>query len=129
MFFFQSAAKYGISEKQMERNNLLLRSKTLPAPPKNSKEIIEKFNDAEVLKQYGTTNRDEVGNRSLFYKHAYHCDDFQYCIFASDDIINDIENNIAPESRIYMIDGTFKITPFGDFVQVVIVSVMFLGQV
>lgn len=126
---FNSSAKYGLNEKSMQRNLLIIRSKALPKPPKSASEIITSFQDDSVMNNYGMTDRDDPLNRSPFYKHAFQCDDFQLCVFASDDVVNAIKENIEETRRIYLIDGTFKITPFGEFVQVVIISIVFMGQV
>lgn len=128
-FFPCSATNYGINAKSMQRRCLQIRNSVLPKPPKTANEILEVFKNADVMEKYGMTDRENESTRSTFYKHAFQCDEFQCCIFCSDDVVTEMIQNIEETSRIFMIDGTFKITPFGEFVQVVIISVVFLGQV
>lgn len=86
-------------------------AKKFPKSPMNAAGIIESYNDEFVRENYGLTLRNNSEERSMFLKHAYTGNGFEYCLFASDDVIKAIEKNIAPENRFYYMDGTFAIVP------------------
>lgn len=93
----------------------------LPKSPSTVTEIEEAFKIDFIRRYYGMTRRHNVEHKSDFFKHAFECDDFAFCVFASDDIIKAIEENEPIETRKLYADGTFKITPIGIFSQVLIV--------
>lgn len=67
--------------------------------------------------------------RTMFYKRAYECDGYAYCVFASDDVITAIHQNTEASERKIYADGTFKICPIGKFKQVLILFAELLGHV
>lgn len=113
----------------MKRNLQLIQSSTLPKSPNNVDGINRAYLDPSVQRNYSLTDRSDETQRTMLFKTAFECGDFSFCVFSSDTIVDAIKENIAEEKRKYYIDGTFKITPQSEFVQVVNISIDFLGQV
>lgn len=109
-----------ISFAKVSRAMYTARQKALPKSPTNAIEIEEAFRNEYVHKNYGMTRRFNADEKRDFFKHAFECDDFAYCVFASDDVIKAITENVPIENRNLFADGTFKITPIGIFKQVLI---------
>lgn len=102
---------------------------TLPKSPKDVPEILRASSNEFVKKNYGTTLRQNKDEKSDFFRHAFQSNEYAFCIYASNDIINAINQEILPENRQYFMDGTFKVCPMGIFQQLLIVHVNFLGQI
>lgn len=119
----------GISFNEMSRNLHKIRNKVLPKSPNNVEEINSIFENENILMEYGYTSRKDVEDQTVFFRTAQAYNGFSYCVFASADIVEAIKANISPGNRTYYVDGTFKITPIGAFVQVLILSIDFMGQV
>lgn len=105
----------------------------MPTSPKSSDEINKAYESENVMKQYGMTlqngtNVDGLSSKS-FFKHAYSSKDFQYCVFASDNIIDGIKKNIQVERRNFLLDATFKVCPYGAFNQFLIIHIEHLEEV
>lgn len=113
----------------MSRNLYKIRNSVFPKSPLNAVEVNDRFKNEQTLKEYGFTTRDNDSEKTKFFRHAHQSDEYEYCIFASQEVIDNILENIEPGNRTYYIDGTFKITPLGCFVQVLIISIDFMGQV
>lgn len=129
LIYFSSAQEAGIAYKSMERSLQKIRHKVLPKCPTNVAEIIDAFNNDFVRNNYGLTSRGKESERSMFYKHAYECDDYSYCCFSSDDVTNAVQHNVDVSRRVYIFDATFKVCPLGPFMQLLIVSINMYGQV
>lgn len=113
-----------------KRNLLKIRLKALPQPPKNTDEIGKAFeNGSQVFTRYGMTKRDDEKMKTTFFRTAFHCTDFEYAIFCSENIVSKITENIDVNMRDYYIDGTFKVCPRGNFYQLLIISMDYMGQV
>lgn len=113
-----------------KRNLLKIRSKALPQPPKNTDEIGKAFeNGSQIFARYGMTKRDDEEKKTKFFQTAFHCNDFEYSIFCSENIVAKITENIDINMRDYYIDGTFKVCPRGNFYQLLIISMDYMGQV
>jgi hypothetical protein len=54
---------------------------------------------------------------------------FSYCIFASTQNINHMNDKIPIAERNFLMDGTFKIVPMGEFSQLFIIAVEFANTV
>lgn len=52
-----------------------------------------------------------------------------FSVFASYPLFKLIERYIAPEERRYLIDGTFKVRPLGDFYQLLVIYIEFKNDV
>lgn len=113
---------------QMSRNLLQIRRHALPKSPTTSAEITAVYEDKFVQDNYGLTLRNE-GKRTNFFKHAFECADFSYCIFASDDVIDAALSNVDVGDRKIYMDGTFRVCPMGKFQQLLIIYVNIFGQV
>lgn len=113
----------------MQRNLQKIRQKTLPKSPKDVSEIVKSFSSDFVKKHYGTTLRESDEKKTEFFKHAFQCDEYAFCIYASDDIIHAINKEILVKKRQYFMDETFKVCPMGIFEQLLIIHVNFLGQI
>lgn len=85
------------------------------------------------MQQYGTTIQNETNADGLlpksFFQHAYKSKDFEYCVFASQNIIDGIKKHIPVHRRKFLIDATFKICPYGAYNQFLIIYVEHLEEV
>lgn len=111
----------------MKRNLLQIRRKALPKSPNNAPEIIAAYKEKFVKDNYGLTIRPD-GKGTMFYKHAFECSDFSYCVFGSDEVI-EAALKVEPENRKIYMDGTFRVCPMGIFEQLLIIYVNIYGQV
>lgn len=112
----------------MSRNLLQIRRNALPKSPASAPEILEAYEKKFVQENYGLTMRNE-GKKTNFFKHAFECADFSYCVFASDDVINAAITQVEQENRKIYMDGTFRVYPMGKFQQLLIIYVNIHGQV
>lgn len=65
-----------------------------------------------------------------FFRGFYEVDGFSYCVFASADIVKEIEENTKTmERKTLYVDGTFKICPKGILNQVLIMFADLFGHV
>lgn len=124
-----NAKRVGLTFNSVSRNLYQIRNAVFPKSPLNAIEVNERFKDEKTLNDYGFTTRENVDHKTPFFRHAEQTKDYEYCIFASKEVIDNILEHIEPENRTYYIDGTFKVTPLGVFVQVLIISIDFMGQV
>lgn len=109
------------------RNLTRIAASKFPNSPNNIDEVIAYFNHPSIKTTTGKTLRPPTEPSSDFFKLAFKSKDFAYCLFAADDVI-EIIKTIEIDRRMYS-DGTFKITPLGDFSQVLMLSVDICGQV
>lgn len=72
---------------------------------------------------------DDDGNPAKFFRTAHKCDAFSYCIFASEAIIQNINLNIDPERRHYLLDASFKVCPLGEFNHFLIIHIEYMETV
>lgn len=100
-----------------------IRSSTMSQPPQNADEIKAVFLQLEFFEEFGRSKHDEKRD---FFKVAFSCNEFQYCIFASDTIIDQMRE--MPDRTILM-DATFKVVPCGEFKQLLIIYVGYLNKV
>lgn len=68
-------------------------------------------------------------SRKPFFRFVHKCDTFSYCVFASQAIINKIEQNIDVQRRHYLMDATFKVVPLGEFNQFLIIHIEYMEMV
>lgn len=118
-----------VSFKSVENIMSKARRKGLPSNVTTSKEILDAFEIPYVKEMYGSTLRSNEAEKSTFFKHAYECADFSFCVFSSDDIVKYIEANVPVSERKIFSDATFKVCPFGQFKQLLIVFCELLGYV
>lgn len=125
-FFLFSRRKLGESNlryESLERNARRFTNK-FPKIPKSPKEIIDTFNDSNIYNEYAYNLR----KTSSFYKgtEIHLCGSFS--VFASDQMINMIEENIEPKDRFYLLDGTFRVAPTS-FYQLLLIHIEFKNDV
>lgn len=122
-----------LSKKKCKRNLQKIASSQLPTSPTTSDEINKAFESENILKQFGMTLQNEENVDELtsnrFFKYAHSSKDFEYCVFASDNIIEGIKKNIPVERRKFLLDATFKVCPYGKFNQFLIIYVEHLEEV
>lgn len=92
-------------------------TKVLPKNAPDVESILLALEDADFMQKYGTT----VSGKRFF--------EFSYCVFASDEIIEEYEAAIPVERRQFLMDATFKICPFGQFNQILIIYIAYLDSV
>lgn len=112
----------------MRRHLQRIRNKVLPSSPCTPLEIQQNFLLPDIMKEYG--NAIAIGNDEPipFYRCVSIEQEFAYCIFASQRIIDEIAK-LPEERRHYYMDGTFKVVPFGDFNQLLIIYAEFFQKV
>ncbi|XP_039486740.1 uncharacterized protein LOC120448669 isoform X2 [Drosophila santomea] len=66
---------------------------------------------------------------NVFFKKLYTSGSFAYCIFSSDKVITLMQANIEEQSRHFLIDATFKVCPFGDFKQLLIIYIKHMQKI
>lgn len=81
------------------------------------------------MQKYGMTYRKNAKNETQFFKYAFECNEYSFCVFASDDVINSILSNFDVSIRKIYADVTFKICPIGIFTQALIVFGEIFGYV
>lgn len=113
----------------MERHLYRLRRGAMPASPRNATDISNSFAMEDVMKEYGMTKTIGEEESTPFYRTCFNSPSFSYCVFASQRIIDSIQSHLPPNQRDYYLDGTFKVVPFGEFNQLVIIHVEFYNKV
>lgn len=113
----------------MRRNLIRIRNGIMPASPNTPLDIANNFKIESIMKEYGMTMPITVTDQMTpFFRTVQIEDDFAYCVFASQRIINEIE--LLPEdSRHFYMDGTFKVVPYGSFNQLLIIYAEFFQKV
>lgn len=102
------------------------KSNTFPASPINGEQIIDAFQDERVLQSFGFTNHE---NRRKLYKGTIVEEYGTATFFASELVMQMIDENIPKKKRRYLMDATFKIVPVGCFKQLLIIYVEYIGKV
>lgn len=103
-----------------------IRNASLPKAPLRFAAVAEVYANEDILKMYGMTVNPR--GSKLFYKNVFSSEQFSYCVFASDVIIDGIKT-IPVERRHYLMDATFKVCPFGEFKQLLIIYIGYLERV
>lgn len=129
MHIFSFRLDVGLSFKSVEYICNQARRSALPKTAKTVEEINNAFKVPYIWETYGRTYRTNEEEKTPFFKHAYKGPDFSFCIFASDDIMKAIQENVDVSERKLYADGTFKICPMGDFKQVVMLFADLNGYV
>lgn len=121
-FFRQPGAT--VSYDSLKRSVQRARAYKLPQNVIDVAAINDAFSRPETMATYGMTKANKV-----FFKTAYECAAFSYCVFASDDIIERFQERIPKDRRHFLMDATFKICPFGVFNQILIIYVSYVDRV
>lgn len=110
----------------MRRHLYRLRESAMPPSPKSAAEIVAAYENEEILRLYGMSLAGGGVESAPFYRKVYSCDQFAYCIFASHYIIQQIKD--LEQHHIHM-DGTFRVVPYGQFTQLLIMHITFFDKV
>lgn len=112
----------------MKRNLIRIRNGVMPASPNSPLKIIENYENPAIMTEYGMTKRTPTEKSTTFFRTVQIEDDFAYCVFASQRIIDEIVK-LPQERRHYYMDGTFKVVLYGDFSQLLIIYAEFFQKV
>lgn len=102
----------------MSRNLRRYANPTYPSKPTSLAMIIEAYNDPAIMQQFGYNLR----KTERFYIGTIDEKEGGFTVFASKEIIRMIEDEVPPESRKYMLDGTFDVVPIRSFYQLLIIA-------
>lgn len=107
----------------VEKTLRTYRQKKYRTSPRTCAEIIESFKDPTILSDIGSSLHRE---HYQIYNHVHEEKDFSYCVLSSKKSIDLIKKNTEVNERVFLIDGTFRITPMSNvFKQVVIIHAQF----
>lgn len=111
----------------MERNlRRIKHDKTYPKNPINGPQVLKTFENPMNKNKFGMNLR----KTDNFYVDTIETDHGEwFSLFASYPLIRLIESYIPPEDRRYLIDGTFKVRPLGNFYQLVVIYIEFKNDV
>ncbi|XP_033250714.1 uncharacterized protein LOC117189746 isoform X2 [Drosophila miranda] len=119
-------AEIEINYDSVKRTLQRKRQPFLPKPPSSAENVLEAFLDENIMNRFGITKGNTANQ---FYKKVYASSSFAYCIFSSDKVITLMQANIPEHNRHYLIDATFKVCPFGDFKQLLIIYIKYLQKI
>ncbi|XP_062141719.1 uncharacterized protein LOC133849565 [Drosophila sulfurigaster albostrigata] len=115
-----------ISYDTVKRTLQRKRQPFLPKSPITPEDVRDAFNDENIMNRFGMTK----GNfPKVFFKKLYASSSFAYCVFASDKVITLMQANIEEQNRHFLIDATFKVCPFGDFKQLLLIYVKHMQKI
>lgn len=114
-----------LTYKSMARNLRRYTNKKCPSKPTTLAKIIEAYSDPETMEEYGFNLR----KTDRFYLDTIETDHGGFVVFASHQIIRMIDEHIPPESRKYMLDGTFDVRPVGSFYQLLVIAIEYRNGV
>ena len=112
----------------MERNLRRLKYNIFPKAPQSYEEIECQYLQDNIMKMFGYTLND---NPTIFYKGIFRDleNNYAFCVFGSDTIINLINTHIPLGQRNFLMDATFKVCPYGIFNQLLIIYVEYCNNV
>lgn len=106
----------------IERTLRDLRKSKYGKSPSTPEEIAREFEKPHIIENLGTSLHSEKGQ---IYNTIQIEESFCNCIFSSPKSISLLKQNLEPQERFFMMDGTFRITPRGLFQQVLIIYVQY----
>lgn len=110
----------------MKRTLLYIRNNLFPKAPKTFKELEEAFQKEEVLSVFGCSKNDQ---NKPFYRTTVCAEQHSFALFASHDIISEINTKLDRSKLDILMDATFKVCPEGEFKQLLIIHLKYLKQV
>lgn len=113
----------------MQRTLYRHKSSLLPPSPQTAADVQARFEENDVMQKYGRTLTNENELASDFYRGVHIGETFSFVVFASQKIVDAIVRNIPVEQRKYLMDATFKICPFGNFTQLLIIYIEYVESV
>lgn len=96
-----------------------------PRAPNTCEEVINLFRSEAVMAKYDFNLRGS----QRFYIGGEAMEGHDFILFASMDAIKLVQDHIAPSQRNYLMDGTFKIVPRGEFRQLLIIHIEWKSDV
>lgn len=112
------------------------RRAALPKDAKRASEIVAAMKEPYVRHNFGMTLRHQPTNgeepkteSSIFFRTAFECEEYSFCIFAAEDVIETIKAKTEADNRTLFADGTFKVCPNGQFSQLLIIFADIYGHV
>lgn len=111
---------------KMERNLRRLKNKKVPRNPINAEDVAKIFADPKNREEFALNLR----KTNNFYIDTIRTNSGEwFSLFASHQLINLVKEHIPPEDRKYLIDGTFKVRPLGNFSQLLVIHIEFKNDV
>lgn len=94
--------------------------------PTNTSEIKNAFKDPATMSNYGMNLRKTKD----FYINTVETKNSAFTVFASHEMMSMVDENIPPENRRYMLDGTFDVVPVGcGFYQLLVIAIEYKRDV
>lgn len=90
--------------------------------PNTLEDIEREFKNENVFRDLGLSKFHEHG---VLYNGIKIEKDYCNCFFSSEKSIKLVKENLEPNERFFIMDATFRITPHGEFQQVLIIHVQF----
>lgn len=90
--------------------------------PVNGKQVIEEFKKPTVMDAFGYSQLQDHGR---IFNDVIISERFEYCVFSSAKSIALILENTEESERVFILDGTFRITPKGIWEQTLILQINF----
>lgn len=112
----------------VRRNLYRIRLMAMPPSPKTVAEILAAYENKDILDAYGSTINAGDLPSTVFYRKLHSETQFAYCIFASQAIVDRI-NELPKDRRHFFMDATFRVVPYGEFNQLLVIHVSFLEKV
>lgn len=109
----------------MARNLRRYTNKKYPSKPTTTREIKMAYNSFETMQQFGLNLR----KTHRFYIDTVENGGSEFTVFASYEMMNMVEEHIPPESRRYMVDGTFDVVPISHFYQLLVIAIEYKNDV
>lgn len=94
--------------------------------PTTAEEIQMEFEKPEVFEDLGRSKFREHG---ILFNEIDIQENFTNCTFSSAKSIQLVKDNLEPQERFFIMDGTFRIAPHGIFQQVLIIHVVYVLKV
>lgn len=99
----------------------------MPPSPKTAADIVAAYQNQNILSNYGMAVAAGGVEASLFYRKTYSEAQFAYCIFASQYIADRVAE-LEPARRHFFMDATFRVVPYGDFSQLLVIHASFFEK-
>lgn len=99
----------------------------MPPSPKTPDEIVASYKNEIIMANYGMTKTAGGVTSTAFYRKTYSNSQFAYCIFASKPIVDKVAE-LEPHRRHFFMDGTFRVVPYGDFSQLLVIHAAFFEK-
>lgn len=129
MFLVHRSGLANVNVKKMARACYRYASSELPQSPRTAEDLKLAFDDQTVMERFGRTYVSPNETQTDFFRGIHVSAEFSYAVFASQGIIDLINQNIAVQRRKYSMDATFKICPLGEFRQFLVIYIEYIESV